>query len=381
MLPFSRYRAAWLGAIVICGLVLLLAASGAWAGMNEPRPDASRPKARRFEPTYEIAGGLNGDVFPVFASHASLQPARERTLGTVTVTVLNSGGSLLRNRISVQIPGWSEQEIQIAEVAAGQQEKYLFAPTFLPRLYRNRELVAATAVVQITDMAGKALYSGTVPLRIRSAEDIYWGTDFSYARFIASWVTPHDPAVESVLARAKEYMPGRRLAGYESERPVDVQLRSTLAQVRAIYNALQKTGLSYVKSSGTFGARANAEMSERIRFPQESLARVSANCIDGVVLYASLFENLGFDPVVVLIPGHSYVGVRLTENSDDYLYLETAITGRASFDVATESARRGLAKVAPKDVIRISISAARDAGIFPIPGPRGGDEQILSKSR
>jgi hypothetical protein len=129
-------------------------------------------------------------------------------------------------------------------------------------------------------------------------------------------VTPHDPQVEQLLSRAKEFMPGRRLPGYESEVPA-VQDRSTLQQAAAIYRALQEQGVSYVKSSMTLGD--HADFSERIRMPAESLGHLSANCIDGVVLYAAMFENLGMDPVIVLVPGHAYVGVRMAPNSSRYL--------------------------------------------------------------
>jgi hypothetical protein len=196
---------------------------------------------------------------------------------------------------------------------------------------------------------------------------MYWGADFKFAPFIASWVTPHDPSVESVLTRAKEFMPGRRLPGYEPQKSLSAQRISTIEQARAIYRALQEIGISYVKSSLTFGR--NTGVSERVRMPAASIQQLSANCIDGVVTYASLFENLGMDPVVVLVPGHAYVGVRESEDSDSYLYIETAITGRASFEAAVKAATKGLARVPEKDVIRIPISKARLSGIYPMPLP------------
>ncbi len=36
-------------------------------------------------------------------------------------------------------------------------------------------------------------------------------------------------------------------------------------------------------------------------------------------MYASLFENLDMEPVVVVVPGHSYVGVRLARGGNRYL--------------------------------------------------------------
>jgi hypothetical protein len=82
-------------------------------------------------------------------------------------------------------------------------------------------------------------------------------------------------------------------------------------------------------------------------------------------MYASLFENLGMDAVVVLVPGHAYVGVRLAPGSERSLYLETAYTGRAGFEAASSAAERNLARYRDRIVVRID--QARQAGIYPMP--------------
>jgi hypothetical protein len=196
-------------------------------------------------------------------------------------------------------------------------------------------------------------------------DDLYWGRDFEYAPFIASWVTPHAAEVERLLSRAKEFMPGRRLPGYESA-DVAAQERFTMQQARAIYRALQDQGVSYVKSSMTLGG--HEDVSERVRMPAETLDRSSANCIDGAVVYAALFENLGMEPAIVLVPGHAYVGVRVAAGSNRYLYIETSLTGRTTFDAAVASASRSMAKFKPSEFIRIDIRQARLDGIYPMPG-------------
>ena len=101
--------------------------------------------------------------------------------------------------------------------------------------------------------------------------------------------------------------------------------------------------------------------------PHESLNGIAANCIDGTVMYAALFENLGMEPVVVLVPHHAYVGVRVARNSVAYLFIETALTGRASFDRAVRAAQAGMQRYPASEVIRIPIADARQAGIYPMP--------------
>lgn len=377
--PFSRLSQVCLLALVAASSAPLLQAADADVSLGPPAAVQPKPRVRTPEPVYSVQVGIDNEIFPVFANYSSMHRREERTWGMVGVTISNSTDSILRNRVTVQIPGWSDQEIQIIEMGAGDVRTLIFAPTFLPRLYRNKEIVAATVQVQATDMGGRVVFHQTVPARLRASGDMFWGTAFKYAPFIASWVTPHDPRVELLLARAKEYMPGRRLPGYEEWKASEQQEKSTQLQAAAIYRALQEAGISYVKSSLTFGR--NTSVSERIRMPRESLRQSSANCIDGVVMFASLFENLAMEPTVVLVPGHAYVGIRLSRGSSNYLYLDTALTGRATFEAAVQAAERGLARYQAAEISHIRITEARRAGIFPMPEAGfadGGDEIVLS---
>lgn len=350
-------------------LVLLLAVSTVIAAA--PAVDAGKTTIapalapRSPEPTYKIKVGLDGEVYPVFANYASLQRPDDRSWGTVEITIANSTSAPLENHIAVKIMGWSDEEIQTVDLDAGAVRTFLFAPTFYPRLYDNREITAATALIRVRGASGKLLFTRTVPIRLRSADDIYWGQKFEYAPFIASWVTPHDAMVEKVLSQAKEFAPGRRLPGYEEGKNQPQQELSTYVQARAIYRALQVMGVSYVKSSMTFGR--NTDISERVRMPRESLGQISANCIDGAVMYASLFENLGMKPEIVLVPHHAYIGVRVASGSEKYLFVETALTGRASFERAVAAAEVGMKRYPAAQVVRIPIDEAREVGIYPMP--------------
>ena len=256
-------------------------------------------------------------------------------------------------------------EIQEVELSAGQAHTFKFAPSFLPRFYDNHEIKAATALVEVSDGKGRSIYQTTVPVRLRSADDIYWGSKFKYAPFIASWVTPHESEVERLLSHAKEYAPFRRLPGYEPWKKAAEQEQSTFIQAKAIYSALKHLGISYVKSSLTFGE--HTDITQRVRMPRESLGQSSANCIDAAVMFASMFENLAMDPIVVLVPGHAYVGVRVAKGSEHYLFIDAAMMGRSTFESAVQSAQTGLGKHTAAQITRIPIDEAREAGIYPMP--------------
>src|SRR5205807_2424008 len=249
--------------------VVLVLVAAAFAGDSADRGDVRAKITPHLEPTYKVQAGVDGEIYPVFANYASLLRQSDRSFGVITVTISNHGDASLRERIAVEVKGWSDQEIQIAELTAGEEKTYLFAPTFLPRFYRNHEIAAATAGISITDMAGHSIYETTAPVHLRSSGDMYWGNNFKYAPFIASWVTPHDARVEAVLAQAKNYLPDHRLPGYEKWKTKDQQEQETYKEAQAIFAALKHMGLSYVKSSTTFGDHKN--VSERIRMPRESL--------------------------------------------------------------------------------------------------------------
>jgi hypothetical protein len=347
--------------MVLSGLLL-----GPMASPYADTSDAGKRDERlRTEPTYKIQAGLEGEIYPVFANYASLQKQDKRSLGAVSVTVSNPGATPLRQRVAVKIVGWSDQEIQIADVAAGATQTFIFAPTFLPRFYQNHEIIAATAQVSVSDMSGHSVYETTMPVRLRSSEDMYWGSSFKYAPFIASWVTPHDARVEALLAQAKELTPDRRLPGYESWKNASQQEKETYIEARAIYMAVKQRGLSYVKSSDTLGD--HKDLSERVRMPGLSLSQSSANCIDAAVMYASLFENLGMEATVVLVPGHAYAGVRVASHPGKFLMIDVALTGRNTFEQAVASAATGMARHNATAITRIAIPEARSAGIYPMP--------------
>jgi hypothetical protein len=84
-------------------------------------------------------------------------------------------------------------------------------------------------------------------------------------------------------------------------------------------------------------------------------------------MYASLFENLGMDAKVIIVPGHAFVGVRVATGSPKFLLIDGALTGRVSFEAAVASAENGMARRTPASTIEIMIPEARSAGIYPMP--------------
>jgi hypothetical protein len=79
-----------------------------------------------------------------------------------------------------------------------------------------------------------------------------------------------------------------------------------------------------------------------------------------------MFENLGMDAQIVLIPGHAYVGVRSSQNGSKYLYFDTVLTGRDDFEASVHAAEKGLSELPASEINKIDVDESRRAGIFPM---------------
>jgi len=180
-------------------------------------------------------------------------------------------------------------------------------------------------------------------------------------------VTPHDPAVLSLVSSAHQYISKGRMPGYNvNERDAKRLPEQVTRQAEAVFNALKHSGFSYVSSIYTFGDFVRD--SQRIRLPRETLSLDSANCMDISVAFASAIENLGMDPILVIIPGHAFTGVRLGPQSPEILYLDLTVLPNGSFQQSIARAQQWIKKSKPEEVLTIDVAAARRMGIYPLSG-------------
>ncbi|MCC7353875.1 MAG: hypothetical protein IT330_08975 [Anaerolineae bacterium] len=144
---------------------------------------------------------------------------------------------------------------------------------------------------------------------------------------IAAWVQPNDPAIADLARAAKDYLPRGMEFGYW-EMPRD-HAENVRQQVQAIFAAIQARSLEFIHAPVAFGLR-ETEIHQTVHLPAFSLAHRQANCIDFVVLYASLMERVGLHPAILIVPGHALVGWETWPDSGQYEFLETTWS-RASY--------------------------------------------------
>jgi hypothetical protein len=304
-----------------------------------------------------------GEIFPALAaSNAS------DYWPVAVLNITNTSDRPVLQTVTAEITGWSRRSVLSVILAARQSRTLHISPDLLPQAYQNTEIRRAVLEVRATDPSNQSQYSQSRPVFLHAVSDFYWGNKFANAQFIARWVTPHDPAVIQLVSAARKFIPKGRLAGYNF--PGNVQARvpaQVRDEARAVFEALRQTGVSYVDSIFTFGEFSSA--AQRVRLRRETLNQNSANCIDVSVAFASAMENLGMDPVIVVVPGHAFTGVRLLPGSQQVLYLDLTVLPAEGFERALERAQYWLKKTPPNQLLMVDIAAARALKIYPIPEP------------
>ena len=111
------------------------------------------------------------------------------------------------------------------------------------------------------------------------------------------------------------------------------------------------------------------DQSQYVKLPAQSLATGSANCIDGALVFASAFEAMSMDPVLVFMSGHAFVGVRALPGAEDIFYIETTMVGSHSFEEAVAEGQRKVEQIIetqdPNQML-LDIKQARAIGITPL---------------
>jgi len=310
------------------------------------------------------------ELFPVIAKFLAEGDQCFKIPHLVRWKIWNNSNQIIKITVTAEIPEWTPPVIKTVTLAPNEFKEVSQTP-FGIALLRNYSIIPATLILR-AKKEGKIIYEETRSIKIRAADEMIWSLYEPYDTeyMIAAWVTPKDPAVENILSIAKEKLYTRSLSGYMG----DVK-----SQVRAIFNAVRDMGISYVSSTLSFG---QIGFTQRVRLPRQSIAQRAMNCIDGAVLFASLFENIGLEPLIILAPSHAFVGVRLAPGSQETLFIETTLVGRPieesifnlepTFDAAVREGTEEYMELLyqsrydPNILHIIDIKKAREMGIYPL---------------
>jgi hypothetical protein len=312
---------------------------------------------------YDLDLPGRGEVFPALVATSA-----NEYWPVAILTIANTSKQPVLQMISSEIPGWTQKQEFTLIVGPQETRTLQLNPPLLGDAFSLDEVRRATLSVRVTDVNTGTVYAQTRPVLIHAGSDFYWGKQFANAQVISRWVTPHDSSVLQLIADARRYIPNGRFAGYNSTRTPAQSKAQVTQQAQAIFNAMKRSQLSYVTSIFTFGDQTG--WAQRIRLPRETLSLKTANCIDVSVAFASAMENLGMDPLIVVVPGHAFTGVRLGPKSSEILYLDLTVLPRGTFAQARARANGYMEQTPTDRILTVDVSATRKMGIYPLPTPQ-----------
>jgi hypothetical protein len=358
--------------------ILFLAAAGC------TDPDDTAPVPTAAQGTGSPAGGSSaspGDVevavFDAVVPAAYLQmPALGETFADFSIR--NPTGSARTYTIESQIPGFSEKSVNTVTIPAGGTEVIGQTPALLSSAI-PREMTPAQFHYKIALSDGTLVEEQTLPLSIYAKDTMIWAVSegeetTELTPYIAAWVTPHAPGIDTLVRDAAEYHPGRGISGYQcgAQCTNEEWEADTNSQVKAIFESLKNDyRIVYINSPFAYGKAT--ENVQRVRLPEDALASKSANCIDGTVLYASALESIGMNPRIIILPDHAFLCYDTRpDDPGQFACLETTMTSSATFEEAQKSGDEAYQEEVEKGRFKsgessdLSVAGLRTQGIRPM---------------
>ncbi len=218
--------------------------------------------------------------------------------------IINSDDSPQRVSWSISLDG-STVDSSSAVIASGSKaEKPIVVPA---KIVSRDDTFNATVRCTLFDSDSMIVLDRVSQLTFRSRFDL----DLSKVQALtAKYVNPLDPKIKNfvdskdgLLAKAmgdKYYV-----SGY-------MDPNNIMPQLEAVYNAIRDYGMAYVSDTSTL---IKDGCFQRVRDPATVLENHSGNCIELSILMASIYESMGFEPIIVFPEGHAIVGIVMSTNS------------------------------------------------------------------
>jgi hypothetical protein len=159
--------------------------------------------------------------------------------------------------------------------------------------------------------------------------DKAYSSDYGENRDVyACMVSAEDPIIKHYAETVQQkILCGEAGAGVGGDGQVtDKDIQEKIRVMEGVYNATLISHMVYSETQtgeSTFGD--NTSETEHIRLPREVVSGNTGLCIELAILHASVYKAAGLHPVIFLIPGHAYPGIKV---GNGYIALEaTGING------------------------------------------------------
>jgi hypothetical protein len=337
-------------------------------------------------PVAETALALESIAFDIQVS--DLMPYVYHLYGTyfdnlTEISLTNNGAQPVKVWVESSVSNYTDSAVDTVTLAAGETKVVAQNPPLLPTaldlLHDMRKGTVHIEINYLKEGEKRLVHEETTEIFVYSRQDKLLGSPGTYNAlyYAATMVTPNDPALDELLRVAADYHPnGSIVWGYGDETDSTNKVWNNL---KAIYDAVgDHYDVTYVAVGSPFVNPDDSEAGlylQRVKLPYEVLESHSGMCIELAQLFASAYEKIFLDPVIVNVPRHAYVAVPISEGSSTYYFVEATMVGWAPFEdavqVGAEEFTEEHSRPIEMDVLDayywLDISELRAEGIWPIP--------------
>jgi len=139
----------------------------------------------------------------------------------------------------------------------------------------------------------------------------------------AAFVNEDNPNIDILLADVLTYNIINHFIGYQGSE------NDVFNQVFALWFYLQSNSVKYSSITATSNPSEKV-FSQYVRFFDEVYNNSQANCADGSVFLASILKKIGINPLLIIVPGHMYLGYYTLADKSKRRLLETTKVGEVN---------------------------------------------------
>jgi len=296
----------------------------------------------------------SGDIDLKIEPNSVIMPAAYKVYGNPDVlggrynlfkaVIRNNGNSELKNlKVEYRIPKYVDEWTEVPStknLLPGQTAVVTCFPVFPQSITDKNTSSKEKTEIRIT-YGGKANLTErdeSFTFDMLSVNDMVFSNmadkDAAYYRdkagnmpLYACFVTAEDPIIKYYAQQVQQkVLGGETGAGVGTSGDAgEKEVREALRVMEGVYNATLRTKMVYSETSSSvtqFGD--NTSSTEHIRLPREVVTGNTGLCIELALLHASVLKAAGMSPMIFLIPGHAFPGIKF---GNAYYAIESTMIG------------------------------------------------------
>ena len=268
-------------------------------------------------------------------------------------------------RISAEVPGITKKAVEELNDFEGTQIVRV-GPEITKEGFQQLETKAQDATVKfkVTQLregeeTGDVLLEQEEPVKFLALNDVIWADGVKY---MVRFVNKDDPAIAEIARKAADHMP--ELGGESTAMLGNLgDKEERIRQLKAIFLAISKdTEIRYIAAMVSY----ESPDIQRVKTPAEVVETKSGLCVELALLYAAVLEHVSLRPVIIVVPGHAWVGIETTAGNNEYYFIESTMLENTPEEALEIGQKEWEMYSETGDYELINVIEMRSEGLMPI---------------